>query len=148
MTFEDIQRFATPTAFKKYVSVFAGPCLFPLADGWPPSYEKYLFITAINAMPDYVWCLRPGCGAGQIHSTPGVPIFKCGACGFLQCVKHEVPWHDGQSCRAYDRKGPRFKIITEKASSAQVRSTSKTCPGINCGAKIFRSGGCDHMTCE
>jgi E3 ubiquitin-protein ligase RNF144 len=70
------------------------------------------------------------------------PIVICGGCGAKSCYKHEVIWHEGQTCKDYDesKKQPDF------ATNAYLSRTTKTCP--MCTMHIEKNEGCNHMTCK
>ncbi|KAL3473969.1 hypothetical protein BJX99DRAFT_232452 [Aspergillus californicus] len=40
------------------------------------------------------------------------------------------------------------RLREERLGEAEVRRTTKKCPGINCAYRIYKTGGCSHMTCE
>ncbi|KAF2671204.1 hypothetical protein BT63DRAFT_438699 [Microthyrium microscopicum] len=101
-------------------------------------------------MPDFHWCISSSCKSGQIHevSLDG-PVFRCHACGLRSCVAHNVPWHSGESCEEYTyRTRPKHQRKEDRASEKLVGRIAKICPGPNCGVKIQKTAGCDHMTCR
>jgi hypothetical protein len=52
---------------------------------------------------NFIWCTA-GCGSGQIHdSNNHHPIVTCLHCEKKSCFVHNVPWHEGVSCREYNR---------------------------------------------
>jgi predicted RNA-binding Zn-ribbon protein involved in translation (DUF1610 family) len=105
-------------------------------------------------------------------------IYRCGECGFRVCTVHDVPFHTDETCDEYterieaEREGAkpgakearlkreqermeqeqerleqeRLEHEQEQASLNVVSKTSVECPG--CHAKITKTDGCDHMTCE
>lgn len=113
-------------------------------------YDHFSMLSVLSTMPDFRWCLSRRCKSGQIHitGTEG-PIFRCVSCSAKACVVHNVPWHEGLTCREYDySKNPRLKKKEEQASERAVKELTKRCPGKGCNAPIERNGGCDHMTCR
>lgn len=40
------------------------------------------------------------------------------------------------------------RIIDEKSSTDAIQELSKPCPGEDCGYRIQKRGGCDHMICR
>ncbi|KAF4635464.1 hypothetical protein G7Y89_g2641 [Cudoniella acicularis] len=110
-------------------------------------YDRLATRAILNAIPNFRWCLRPGCESGQIHVTgDDGPIFKCcdPNCGFRFCVTHSMPWHEGETCAEYDyRTHGRFK--DDEASVKTIQEVCKICP--KCNSPIEKNGGCDHMTC-
>lgn len=103
---------------------------------------------ALNAIPDFRWCLASSCPNGQIHEAAiDGPIFSCSHCGAQHCVTHEVEWHKGETCQQYDyRVSGKKKRDEEKASARTILNTTKPCP--KCTAHIEKNDGCDHMTCK
>ncbi|KAJ9151297.1 RBR-type E3 ubiquitin transferase [Pleurostoma richardsiae] len=93
-------------------------------------YDRFRLLSVLAALPNFRWCLREGCGSGQIYDgvpsaapqpQPQPPPFgllaaqlagasgsagrvACDACGFEMCFAHQTPWHAGLSCAAYDRQ--------------------------------------------
>lgn len=52
---------------------------------------------------NFIWCTA-GCGSGQIHDSDARhPIVTCLHCGQRSCFQHNVPWHEGLTCKEYDR---------------------------------------------
>lgn len=52
---------------------------------------------------NFIWCTA-GCGSGQIHDSDARhPIVSCLYCGQRSCFQHNVPWHEGLTCKEYDR---------------------------------------------
>lgn len=116
-------------------------------------------------MPNFRYCLAPGCTSGQEHiGTPeSHPIFKCQACMVRSCLVHEGPWHEGQTCAEYDEhrtrsgrenegqtyaENSKARTRSERenlASEQAIQLLAKNCPG--CSRPIQKSGGCDHMKC-
>ena len=111
-------------------------------------YDQLTTRAALSLIPDFHWCLSPHCRSGQIHASRD-PIFTCSDCGFKQCIRHEEPWHEGETCREYDyRKSGRKKRDEDEKTRRTIARTTKKCPGKRCGTNIEKNSGCDHMTCE
>jgi E3 ubiquitin-protein ligase RNF14 len=80
------------------------------------------------------------------------PIFRCAECNFRSCITHNVAWHYSLTCVEYDNH---LKSISarkqqereEAASRETAEKISKRCPGKDCGWRIEKSSGCDHMRC-
>ncbi|CAG8532713.1 1608_t:CDS:2 [Paraglomus occultum] len=64
----------------------------------------------------------------------------CNACGAKSCYTHEIPWHDGMTCDAYEEA----RKAAEKATEDYLQRGTKSCP--KCGVHIEKNGGCDHMS--
>lgn len=55
----------------------------------------------------FVWCQNPACFSGQIHPEQAEqPRVVCVQCGHATCFNHSVPWHEGKTCKQYDRTLP------------------------------------------
>lgn len=117
----------------------------------PEIYEQYQFLvlrSTLSDNPEFHWCIGPGCQSGQLHADSN-PIFRCTQCSFHSCIEHKVPWHDGVTCTEYDASiVSRQREMEEAASKKKIKETSRQCPGKNCGWRIEKNDGCDHMTCR
>ncbi|KAI9368867.1 hypothetical protein BJX61DRAFT_193691 [Aspergillus egyptiacus] len=116
---------------------------------------------------EFVTCINPDCGSGQIHVGGGEnPIVVCGACGTRTCFVHrEAPWHRGLTCAEYEavdlafgyrvpelpgllgisfpRQGesPSLDYLSQRT----IQETTRACPG--CGVATEKVGGCKYMRC-
>ena len=62
-------------------------------------------------------------------------------CGTVYCFQHALAHPSTMTCEEYEKS-----IATSvKASTNIIESTSKPCP--NCGIRITKSDGCNHMKC-
>ncbi|KAH7111055.1 hypothetical protein B0J11DRAFT_447738, partial [Dendryphion nanum] len=117
----------------------------------PEVYEQYEALVVRSSLsdnPEFHWCMGPGCQYGQLHADSN-PIFRCAQCSFRSCIQHKVPWHDGLTCTEYDASIiSRQRQVEKAASEKKIRQTSRLCPGENCGWRIEKNKGCDHMTCR
>lgn len=97
--------------------------------------------------PNFVRCLRAGCGSMQFHDPKkNDPRMICESCDYAICTNHQLPWHDGQTCREFDRVKAKARKKEEEASERALTRLSKKCP--QCGIHIQKDGGCNHMTCK
>ncbi|KAK4032833.1 hypothetical protein C8A01DRAFT_50465 [Parachaetomium inaequale] len=110
-------------------------------------YDKYLQLDALNHLPNFRWCLRPGCSSGQLYDDddrPMDPHMYCDECRFEMCFVHSVPWHAGQTCAQYDsvraHGDPEFQQTQD-----WIKNNTKPCPG--CKENIQKGEYCFHMTC-
>jgi len=124
------------------------------------SYDNLSLSSYLSSEEGFFRCLAPRCGAGQIHpSGTAEPIFRCGSCQTRSCIVCNVLWHEGRTCAQYqqeleeanqtdEQRMQQLAVIKtqEEASAATLEGISKTCPGVGCGARIQKNGGCDHMT--
>ncbi|KAI1120905.1 hypothetical protein F5Y10DRAFT_113425 [Nemania abortiva] len=123
LSFTDVERFAARDTFDRY--------------------DRLATKSVLDGIGGFRWCLNPECGAGQIYS-PGCEKAKCYACKHYSCVRHDVPWHRGETCKDYDRRTQRQRR-SRKLSEKTVRKTTKPCPG--CKKDVNKYSGCDHITC-
>jgi hypothetical protein len=111
----------------------------------------------LSADSTFRYCLSPTCSSGQVHdSSNDGNIFRCGTCGFLVCTTHNMAFHTGETCAAYDNRlareqqeieeGKRLRENQEELSKKEVERCAMVCPG--CGVPIQKTSGCDHMTCK
>lgn len=117
---------------------------------------------AIEQMPNFRWCLRSGCGSGQIHDDEegNSVIMKCVECGTRTCTYHGVEWHEGMTCKQYDRKLSWLRFLWKVLRLLRLEWTVdwgnlnlavalrdmdiKPCP--KCGQGVQKNGGCDHVS--
>lgn len=74
-------------------------------------------------------------------------IFSCKICKARYCLVCEVPFHEEQTCDAYQADAKR-RSEDEAKSLETVKQVSRPCPGPGCGVNINKFAGCDHVTCE
>lgn len=76
--------------------------------GTAQDFDRYDLLAAraaVNSDPDFVWCQNTGCESGQSHlGGDDMPLFECRACHFRYCITHGVPWHENETCTAFDRR--------------------------------------------
>ncbi|KZT62419.1 hypothetical protein CALCODRAFT_202395 [Calocera cornea HHB12733] len=126
-------------------------------------FDLLLLRKAVGNEQGFVWCKNAKCDAGQFHIIPETPkrpgLFRSGneecsnpdmvvciACGTKSCFRHDVPWHEGMTCKEYERS-KEVKPIMKKESQTIRRIEKKTraCP--RCKAPVEKNGGCDNMYC-
>ncbi|KAJ6441863.1 Hsp70 family chaperone [Purpureocillium lavendulum] len=83
----DVERFADEDTFRRY--------------------ETLARRAALAEADDFVWCTA-GCGSGQMRGGDAdwdgpLTMMTCRRCGRRSCFAHEVPWHEGLTCREYDQ---------------------------------------------
>ena len=115
------------------------------------TYDAILLNRLLEAMPEFRRCLRPGCSDGQIYVRQyGPSIVECTSCGFRTCFYHQTPWHEDVTCEEFDG----VSEIDEETKARTAREEAKVveifnpqpCP--NCGVRIWKYEGCDHMQCK
>ncbi|KAL2072976.1 hypothetical protein VTL71DRAFT_10300 [Oculimacula yallundae] len=116
--------------------------------GTPKIITRYNHLV-LMATPGLIMCLGPNCGAGQVHPTDHRenPVMTCNSCGFLTCVVHKLPWHEGFSCEEFDCDDSQIERLEAEELTAKLLSqNSKVCP--TCKEGVTKSDGCDHMECR
>ena len=74
-------------------------------------------------------------------------FIMCERCQRRTCVDCDItPYHSGQTCPNSPQAKRRGRE-DEDATVALVGRISKPCPNEECGARIQKIEGCDHMTC-
>ncbi|KAK0633068.1 hypothetical protein B0T14DRAFT_415664 [Immersiella caudata] len=112
----------------------------------PATFERWDALAtrgALEAIPNFRWCLSSPCTSGQIDDE-NCAKFKCKACSARHCIRHNVPWHKGETCDDYDRRNKQRKK-DDKASEQMIKKTSKKCP--ECKKDVHKFTGCNHITC-
>ncbi|KAH8679061.1 hypothetical protein BGZ60DRAFT_402440 [Tricladium varicosporioides] len=108
-------------------------------------YDKFITRAKLDALPNFRWCLAPGCECGQEHDLAKKgPMFKCNKCKVRWCITHNTLWHTDKTCTEVDRDIGRAE--DDKASKKLLEQISQRCP--KCDIPIQRAGGCPHMTCR
>ncbi|KAI2617612.1 hypothetical protein GGS26DRAFT_401290 [Hypomontagnella submonticulosa] len=123
LKFENVRAFATQEVFNRYDALATKALL--------------------SNIPEFMWCLNPRCNSGQIYPT-GCERARCHACRHSLCVRHNVPWHKGETCPEYERRTRRQRR-NDKASEKHIKEIAKPCPG--CQKNVHKYTGCDHVTC-
>ncbi|KAL0468624.1 hypothetical protein QR685DRAFT_309225 [Neurospora intermedia] len=123
LEFADVQRNASKSVFRRY--------------------DDLATRAALGNIPNFRWCKSSKCNSGQIDDVRCVR-FKCKACKNSHCIKHDVPWHSGETCEEYDKRNTQKKK-DERASEAEITKSSKKCP--SCNKAVHKFSGCNHITC-
>lgn len=106
-------------------------------------------LETMSDMPNFRPCLAPGCDFGQVHELGAAePIMNCNSCGRRTCFIHEGEWHADCTCKEMDVKLADTKRIGNEASARLLAKKTKLCPNGVCGRRIWKSGGCQRMTCQ
>ncbi|KAH7068378.1 hypothetical protein BKA63DRAFT_570480 [Paraphoma chrysanthemicola] len=129
-TWEDAREYATPEVFARF--------------------DHLHVLETLRKDPNFRYCIVRDCSFGQIHGDNDGNIFICGSCGHRHCTRHNITFHDGETCEQYDereRLGRLPHAEQELASKAALEKISTQCPGPECGYWVQKSSRCDHMTC-
>ena len=121
--------------------------------------------------PGWRWCMNPECRAGRVHEPKVMEaepkkakkrsgfffgkveaeavidpdICECQECGAKACVPCDRPFHDGETCAAYQSR-IKDRIEEEDRALQAIRKITKQCPG--CKQSIQKNGGCPGMRCR
>ncbi|CAD6445631.1 6f4d0a23-bb51-45b0-9679-f96c73812993 [Sclerotinia trifoliorum] len=105
------------------------------------------FIVSLQHLPNFTFCLSPTCESGQIHTGADQPMMTCTTCNFKTCFIHKLPWHEDLTCAEFDIFN-QARIRQEAASEAWIIQHARLCPNPECGMRIQKKTGCDHLICE
>lgn len=99
-----------------------------------------------------------------LHVLADQPIVTCVRCGEKTCFNHNVVYHEGQTCKQYERSRPIKDALNRSVSRAVIWWRTRNCPG--CFQPIQKHGGvsltipssashandyflqCRHMSCR
>ncbi|KAI1125566.1 hypothetical protein F5Y10DRAFT_227677 [Nemania abortiva] len=138
LTYAEIRRFVSPSEFAEY--------------------DQWALMSALRAMPDYMWCVRDGCPAGGFYGGIPPPAPRdailcpsnhvaCFYCNTKMCTICNAPWHVGMTC-AESQAMVSAQGAQDKVTAQYLSRNTKQCPGRGCGVRIEKTGGCTHMTCS
>ncbi|KAN0117925.1 hypothetical protein V8E51_003902 [Hyaloscypha variabilis] len=131
ITHNDIRRLATPQVFERY--------------------DYLVTRVALGALENFMYCPNPRCNGGQ--ENLGV-LFVCIDCGNRFCTRHNVDWHEGETCLQYENRinvqsrapeRPSVQRGEDQETRELLARISKPCP--KCKRPIQKNAGCDHMKC-
>ncbi|KAK0935065.1 hypothetical protein LTR29_013385 [Friedmanniomyces endolithicus] len=118
--------------------------------------------------PGWRWCMNPECRAGRVHEPEVIKagpkkakkrvgfffskveppsesepeLCECQECGAKACIPCDRPWHEGESCAAYQAR-IKDRVEEEDRALEAIRKVTKPCPG--CKRSIQKNGGCPAM---
>ena len=127
-------------------------------------YDAHIFQKAMEkeSGSDYRQCAHPNCTGGGWCSPETESFLTCPKCTQQTCIECNVIWHKGKTCAEHNEdirnqnENEDAELIKEAADRAATEAKSvefieaeyKACPNKNCGYRIEKNGGCDHMTCR
>ncbi|RMX92529.1 hypothetical protein D0868_13358 [Hortaea werneckii] len=112
------------------------------------AYDTLATRNALSTLAEFAWCLNPQCGSGQLN-IQNQNFMDCASCRFKQCLRHQGAWHAGETCEQYEYRSSGAKARADEAKTeATLKTMSKLCPNKQCGWRIEKTGGCEHMTCR
>lgn len=102
-----------------------------------------------NRLRNWISCPVGSCTYGHEHdiSVDGLQWYcQREGCGMVACASCRSPWHEGRTCREYQRLTLRegFTSLTVE-ENGHTSMEVKECP--RCHHALYKIGGCDHMTC-
>ena len=100
----------------------------------------------MNQMPDFHGCPNASCSYGDWLLKGAAQIFSCEGCGTQYCIDCRVPMHLGESCAVYQARTKAAADGADLATQRYLSTNAVVCP--NCGARINKTVGCNHITCE
>jgi hypothetical protein len=119
-------------------------------------YDVYINRKGLEALSDYVPCANVQCGSGGIVDSAADSFATCSSCGVQTCVACKTRYHPGlthgenmaaltEAEQGTERAQER--VEEEAASQTFVNKRTKPCPNQECGVRIQKTSGCNHMTC-
>ncbi|KAI3931606.1 hypothetical protein MKW92_011208 [Papaver armeniacum] len=125
-------------------------------------WESLLFNKTLDSMSDLVYCPRceMACFEDKDH------LAQCPKCLFAFCSLCRGPRHVGAPCKALEEKliflqqNPQLllkmtkqqrkelDLINQFFNEEEIKRTTKQCPNPQCSVAIFRTEGCNHMSCS
>ena len=112
-------------------------------------YDNYVLSQALGEIDDFVKCAHEGCTFSGLADKQRENFMICAACEGKTCLGCKRIWHGELSCGKNAEKlesDQTTRIRQEAASKKYLEKKSKRCP--NCGVKIIKHSGCNHMTCK
>ncbi|KAL1837924.1 hypothetical protein VTJ49DRAFT_3244 [Mycothermus thermophilus] len=107
-------------------------------------FDGLLARAALGGMEDFHYCLGSGCRSGQVQDGEECPKFVCVACRHRHCIRHNMPWHDGETCEEYDERNQE-RQRAEELSEEVAQMETMPCPG--CNRPVAKDEGCNHIRC-
>lgn len=85
----------------------------------------------MEADEEFHTCPNADCSWGALFSKGDGNILSCPMCNTRYCMTCQVPFHEGQTCEAY-QSSMSERDKNEQKSIERVAEISRKCPG--CGA--------------
>lgn len=116
--------------------------LFPDRVARDALFER-LSLARFERLSNAVYCTRERCGALLTFEAEPDAVctsLVCRRCANAMCLSCKRDAHDGVSCADYAESSAGW------TSEKLINAISRRCP--RCMFRIFREGGCPHMTCS
>lgn len=123
-------------------------------------YDTYISLRTIQGSVDYVKCANKSCDTGGIVDESTTSFLVCPECGTRTCFTCKTEDHPNISHhenkanvrRLREQSEERLQLAMRKVEEEEhtvrtVEKVTKPCPNEDCGVKITKDGGCNHMTC-
>ena len=91
------------------------------------TYGHYLVLKHFSDPPNFRWCSGDKCKNGQIFEGMESYVrqkWECESCHAMMCYRHDVPWHDEQSCTEFETTRGE-----EEANEEWLQNKTKKCTG-------------------
>lgn len=123
-------------------------------------YDTYLLHQVLDrdSSGTYQRCAHEDCLGGGWCDPMQVSFMSCPSCTRLTCIGCSKIYHTGKTCAEYAEDNRRFmeaeasasaeRAATEAEDAKYVKAKYRACPKKECGYRIEKGGGCDHMTCR
>eukprot|EP01102_Stenamoeba_stenopodia_P016296 TRINITY_DN5678_c0_g1_i1.p1 TRINITY_DN5678_c0_g1~~TRINITY_DN5678_c0_g1_i1.p1 ORF type:complete len:591 (+),score=97.65 TRINITY_DN5678_c0_g1_i1:108-1775(+) len=112
-------------------------------------YEKFALKSALDAMPNLVYCPKLGCNNAMIgdEDTEENPMIRCSnpECQFTFCCNCKEEWHADVTCAQW-QQWKKENSENDQRTEDWLKLNAKACP--QCKSAIEKNGGCNHMTCK
>lgn len=112
-------------------------------------YSERSALEAVSAALGDRLASCPRCGVG-VEVGEGRKTLLCAVpgCGFLSCIGCKREAHVGETCDAFAAKESEDAetVARQRVEEAMTAAKVRSCP--KCGAKFFKSEGCNKMRCR
>lgn len=117
-------------------------------------YDNFLRKKVLDDASDYIHCANEACNSGGTVDLRYASYISCDSCETSTCTTCRTAWHPGLT---HDENLAGLAQIKEQISRNEkhaadehlsgeyVENNTKECPGPECGARVQKRGGCDHM---
>lgn len=118
-------------------------------------YDKLLREKALENLSECISCANEICTYGGIVDARFVGYFSRKRCKTSTCTTCRITVHPGLTHEENmaiiedPEKANQDKkhLEDERLSDTLVLEKTKACPNVECGVRIEKNGGCDHMVC-
>lgn len=121
-------------------------------------YDNALNKTMLKNLSDFISCANELCNYAGTVDLRFVSYINCPDCETRTCTTCRTDWHPDTTHeqnmanvrRAAEERDRQLmenekRTVEGRRFAAYVGKHTKACPGVNCGARIEKNDGCDHM---